>query len=320
MYWIADLTPDGALWREKFEADDRDYRVDQILKKPTPTQIKKLPKKVDLTERLKKTYIQSPYNSCTAAALTHLHVIQNIFDFNDSEIDMDWKDLRTNMGHDLNNSKEWWDYLEHALKTLNKKWLAWTDPNWRDIKFKLDSYAYHSSDDNNLIKYFISKGHPLYCAFLGTKQVYREMKKGRLTTVITRWEHTGWHCLAITGYDEDDIIITNSWTPVKWLKSTFRMSWEQFNKAKASWMFNWRYWIVYDRKDVDSSLFLDYSPDITSEEYDAVKFMKDKWFMKWYKNKFMPNKILTREEFSLVMYRMFWKEDSPVPSKKSKTT
>jgi hypothetical protein len=44
-------------------------------------------------------------------------------------------------------------------------------------------------------------------------------------------------------------------------------------------MLNWRYWIVYDEKDIDDSLFKDYNPNLDSEEYEAVKFMKDNKYM-----------------------------------------
>jgi len=314
MYWTqAKMTPDGAVWKEEFESDQRDYRLDQVLKMPTPAEVKKIPMEYSLVEALTKTYLQSPYQSCTAVALTHLHLIQNILDFNSSDIAMSWEDLRVNMWHSLKETGWEWDYLENALKTLLSKWIKWIDPDWNDKTFWALSYAFQWVWNLDFMKHFISNGHPLYLAFRWNAKVYREMKIWHLSTTITRQEATWWHAVIVTGYDEEFLYFTNSWHPKGSKLSWFKMSHIDFESAIAKSMVTWRYWVVYDKVNDEKKLFLDYNPDIWSEEYDAVKFMKDKWYMKWYKWKLMPNKNLTREEFCIVMYRIL--EDKKVTSK-----
>lgn len=319
MYWLAAMTPDGALWRDKFESDWRDFKVWQVLWKPTIEQLKNIPKEFDLISKLEKTYIQSPYNSCTAVWLTHLHLIQNIIDFWNNKLEMDWKNLRSNMWHDLNNPKEWWDYLEVALQTLLKEWIEWTWPKWQPKNFKIDWYAYNTTTSNEEMKYYISQWYPLYMAFIWNEAVYKAMKRWLLDIIINRDQSTWWHCVVWAKYDEDYLYIVNSWSPITGKISSFKISWANLNKAKTIWMLNWRYWIVYDYKDMNDKLYDDYAPWIWTEEYDAVKFMKDKWYMKWYNNKFRPNENLTREEFALVMYRILWNDDSAFESKWTKT-
>ena len=85
------------MWREEFESDGRDYKLDQILGEPTEQDLKDVPPAVNLHKELRHTYVQSPYSSCTAASLTHIHLIQNILEFVTNSIEMEWKDLRQNM-------------------------------------------------------------------------------------------------------------------------------------------------------------------------------------------------------------------------------
>ena len=320
---LSQQNPTGWQWKEEYEADGRDYKLDQVLGTPTAQELKEVPVEVNLHKELKHTYVQSPYSSCTAASLTHIHLIQNILEFANNNIEMNWKDLREKMWHDLSNPKEGWDYLEHALKTLCKQWLKWSSTTWQPMDFNADSYAYHTCwNAKQIMKWYLSKWHPLYMAFRWNTQVYREMKIWLVETV--QWDWTWWHAVAATWYDEEYIYFTNSWTPRWSTLSWFKMTWiTLFDSIKYN-QCAWRFWILYDHKDVDNALFFDYAPDINSEEYEAVKWMKDNEYMKWYKWKFMPNEKLTREQFCLVMYRMresfnaSWQTQTTTKSSKKK--
>jgi len=313
MVYLSDQLNPKTHWKEEFEADGRDFQVWNILWAPTGEELTSMKdKSVSLLNDIDKTVYQNWRGSCTAAALSNIIIIQNTLDYWTTKVFAEREDLWVKMWHKLWDKDDSWDYLEKALKTAVAQGVDWT-VDGKDKTFSMDWYAFKrmgTSDVNiKYMKYYLSKGYPLYIAMRWDSQVYRQMRVGRLERVITRDESTGGHALAVIWIIEDNgerfVQIVNSWKPNDWDKSYFVMKLEDFKRAIDVSMLAWRYRITYDKKDiVADKLFDDYYADENSEDYKAMKFMKDKWFLKGYDGKVFPDKMLTRKEFALVMYRM----------------
>jgi len=64
--------------------------------------------------------------------------------------------------------------------------------------------------------------------------------------------------------------------------STFEIDFDVFEQLLANHIFNFRYWILFDKKDIKmDNLFIDFAGvNKNSEEYKAVKWAKDNGIIK----------------------------------------
>lgn len=308
--WIYDEKNPWTKRKEQFEANSKDFSAENTLGIPTEQDIKDLPKSINLLDWLPVTYNQWNIWACTAFALTHIQLYQNCKEFESSLLELDPMWLWRNMWHDPLNKNDWWDYLESALRASVDKWIPGKWPTGKSMVFSTTNYAYKafgslSKPDIDYIKWQLSIWHPLYVAIKWTSKTWKELDNGELVTVYSSWDTTWWHAVAIFWIDDTYVYFANSWNPRRWeTLSTFKILISKLSEMITSNMISWRYWIVYDKKDiVTPSLFEDYYKEKDSEEYIAVKFLKDAWIIKWSKNRLMPNEPITREQMCLLLYR-----------------
>jgi hypothetical protein len=81
----------GALRKEQDNFDQRDFKAEYIVGAVTDEQLVSLPDQVDLLSEINETYKQGAISCCTATALCHAVLIQNIFDHKTNKISVDQK-------------------------------------------------------------------------------------------------------------------------------------------------------------------------------------------------------------------------------------
>ena len=215
---------------------------------------KPLPSSFSLWKWIYKTSDQWALGSCTAMGTTHwvqiLIVKKNWVEPKDSNIfTPDWKDLWGKMWHST-EKYDGWDYVEVAVKTALKQWI-YIEENWKLAKF--DGYAYWNWDsteydkDINMMKHYLYNWNPIVWCVRWDVQMWREMAKWEVVTnpKVT----TGWHCIALVGWDESGFWFINSWTPndANKRKCRFHVTYENLKKIWVK--FNFRYWILYVEED-----------------------------------------------------------------------
>lgn len=259
----------GTLTKSEIEADPRDFKADAVLPNPTDTDLKNLPKAFSLGMYVGETYYQNGRWSCTALWTCHSMQIQNVQELlkndvnkNKQIIEMIWnwknpislirEDLRTKMGHNLDDKKDSWDYVEKALNTCIKQGIKWKDFMGVDITYFGSSFAYKRDDVDweQMLKYYLTK-YPCVMVIKGTNKTWQEMTAGEVKTIMEWFETTGAHCICCVGYDEYWIRFLNSWSKNSQskTKSVFRISWENHKKMIELWMINWRFWVLFDKEE-----------------------------------------------------------------------
>lgn len=319
-----------ALIKSKDEMDPRDFRTDQIFDRKAGGE-KDLPRKVDLIAEMNETLKQGSIPCCTASALCHVIMIENIFDHWIKEIRADHKDQWVNNQNKRWSSNESGDYLENALKGARKNWVKGT-VNWVDFTFKIDWYSYTyvpaPVDFEGVlinITESLARKSPIYWNLDGNSTTSSEMSKGEIKTVYKKTDTERWHAVVLGKIDWDRKIVgfANSRSHNTMNKygekslSFFEISFDVFKQLLNNGIFGWRYWEILDFEDIKpESLFLDFAiTDKNKEEYQAVKWCKDNGIFHWVPvegsplNKFEPNRPITRLEVALVLYRVFgWKD------------
>jgi len=318
---IKDKIPDD-LWAKFYwpnDKDERDFRVEDVLKKPTKEELKKLPEKIDLLQTSTPNFLptnQGCVPSCTASSLSNYIWIQ-IAKLEDKNISTQkWAEiLRTDMGHKWKCEGEGGDYLENALKTVNHNWLFvsiynnWISEKYYNIKW----YAYTKTNKEN-IKYWISKWHLLYFAIRWNKQTWREILSWEIKTF--NFQDTWWHAITITWYDKNYLYFINTWKPndwdkYKWDYSIFKITWDWLDEMIKNWLANWRLWIIYLNNN--TTMFKDFEIQ-KNEQGEAVKMLTEKWIVKWVPHNdwiyLEPWRAITRIEVFILLYRILkflWK-------------
>ena len=320
----------GALIKSKDEMDPRDFRTDQIFDRKAKGE-SNLPRKIDLIQEMNETLNQWNIPCCTASALCHAIMIENIFDHWTKEIRADHKDQRTNNQGKKRSPDEDWDYLENALKGARKNGVKGT-VNGEDFAFKIDWYSYTyvpaPVDFEGVlinITESLARKSPIYWNLDGNSTTSSEMTKGEIKTVYKKSDTTRGHAVVLWKIDRDREIVgfVNSRshnTKNKYGDKTlsfFEISFSVFKQLLNNGVFGWRYWEILDFEDIKAeSLFLDFAiTDKNKEEYQAVKRCKENWIFHWVPvewsplNKFEPNRPITRLEVALVLYRIFGGKD-----------
>jgi hypothetical protein len=116
------------------------------------------------------------------------------------DITISWQDLRTKMGHNLNNKEDSGDYVENALKNAVKFVKA-----VEGGEYKLKGYSYESfvktEEGFEVIKRYLYSDTPLVRAIQGSSITRSEMTKGEVKTFIPVAQRTGGHCVLCVGYE-----------------------------------------------------------------------------------------------------------------------
>ena len=318
----------GALIKSKDEMDPRDFRTDQIFDTKAKGE-NNLPRKIDLIQEMNETLNQWNIPCCTASALCHTIMIENIFDHFTKKVRANHKDQRTNNQGKKRSPSEDWDYLENALKGARKNGVKGT-VNGGDFTFKIDGYSFSvvPADFKRFLEKItdaLNRKSPIYWNLNWNSTTSSEMSKGEIKTVYKKSDTTRWHAVVLGKIDRDRKIVwfANSRSHNTKNKygdetlSVFEISFDVFEQLVNNGVFGWRYWEILDFEDIKAdALFLDFAiTDKNSEEYQAVKRCKDNGVFHGWKvegsplNKFEPNRPITRLEVALVLYRIFgWKD------------
>lgn len=313
----------GALWKEPHEMDERDFVAGDVVWLPSDKELDEV-KSIDLSRVQMETINQGCVPSCTAVALTHNVTIQNILDHKTVDLSASAIDQRENNQKRIWECKWRWDYLENAVGTLYKNGVKWKILG-KDFVFKIDWHMYESwkvfpfDKMLKLMAYRIgSLKQPLYLAFRANSKISREITEWRWKTVIKLDETTYGHATLWTAviFEENDVKITNSrdfntdnMNGDRKL-STFRISFDVFEKLLANGIFGWRYFLTFDKKDMASEkLFVDYATGTEQEHTDAVTWVKENGIVKWVPSpqwpRLEPHTNVTRLQVIIMIYRAF---------------
>lgn len=211
-----------------------------------------LPDSFSLGKWIYKTSNQWTLWACTSLWTTHwvqiLNVKKNgVIPTTKNIITPMWKDLWAKMWHST-TQYDGWDYVEKAVSVALKEWIL-IEENWQLARF--DAYATDSwgSDDASIekMKRYLYKGCPIVWLVRWNKKMWNEMTAWEIKTVPTNV--TGWHCIALVGWDKWWLWFVNSWSPndEKKLKSRFYVKNEIMKKLGGK--FNFRYRILYIKED-----------------------------------------------------------------------
>lgn len=242
----------GCLTLSEDMMDARDFKAEEVIKLDKTIQ---LPKSFSLWKWIRTTNYQNGWGSCTANATSHgVQVLavkdKGILPTKENIVTPDWKDLRKNMGHDLDDKNDSWDYVEKAINTALKLWIATVE--WDYAKF--DGYSYDSwgaSDECiDTMKRYLYAGCPIAWCLRWNKTTWTELTNGQLKTLIPATQRTGGHAICLVGWDEWGFRFVNSWktNDGKWYKSRFYVSYVDIKKCCS--MFNWRYRPLFKKEQV----------------------------------------------------------------------
>lgn len=316
-----------AVRKEEWDHDLRDFLAWDVVWMPTDEQLNKA-KSISLTSYLKQTTDQWCVPSCTAHSLCHIVTIQNIIEESTQNIYVDVDDQWiNNQGKKKVCSGETWDYLERAVKTLHKNWVSGM-VRWENFTFNIDWYAYESLktfEFEKMLKLFAYRmrelNQPLYCAFKWNAQISKEISIGEWISIITLQAATYGHAVAMSAinFEERWVEFANSWNKNNNNKagekkiSSFRISFDVFEKLIENGIRWWRYRFIIDQKNmIAKPLFIDFAKWQTQEATDAVARAKETWMIQWVPSelgpKLEPYRAMTRIEYIIAEYRRRWEE------------
>lgn len=250
--------------------DARDFKAEEAIKLDLTI---KLPKSFSLWEWVYMTNYQNWWGSCTANATSHWVQVMNVKDnwikpVDSNIITPSWRDLWSNMGHDLENKNDSWDYVEVALNTALKVWIKTEE--WWVVNFDWYSYDSWSGTDKDIekIKRYLYNWNPIARCLRGNKTTWSEITKWELKTFIPASERTWGHAICCVGWDEWGLWFLNSWSTNDWkgLKSRFYVS-NKFLKS-GGWMFNRRYRPMFKKEQAKVD------PEYLKRKNNAVLVLK----------------------------------------------
>ena len=240
---------EGALTLPEDMVEATDFEATEAIKVDYSV---KLPEFFSLWKWIYKTSNQGSLGACTSLGTTHgVQILQvkkgGVEPTTKNIITPQWKDLWAKMWHST-TKYDGWDYVEKAVNTALKEWIL-IEENWKLAKF--DAYATWDWDRSDkaidLMKRYLYQGCPIVWCVRWDKKTWNEMSAWEVKTVPV--SPTGWHCIALVGWDANGFWFVNSWTPNddKKLKSRFYISFKTL-KAFGS-KFNYRYWVLYIKED-----------------------------------------------------------------------
>ena len=200
----------GALCKSPEEMDARDFQTEMVMWTVTDEMLKDLPEEIDLIKEMEESYKQWSIPCCTATALCHAVLIENIFDHKTNKLFLDQKNQRVDNQWKKREPDESGDYLENALKGARKNWIKWKLSDWSDFSFKIDwySYSWRNKDVERFLKviaYYLSIKKPLYWNLRGNSKTSKEMSAGEIKTV-----------------EELGMNLTLFWVYINWIMWSFK--------------------------------------------------------------------------------------------------
>lgn len=249
-----------AMIKKFWEHDKRDYEIQDIIAMWNAN----LPDSFSLWVFIGETLNQWKLGSCTAMGTTHSMMIQNTIE-HDRKIVLDWKYLWGEiMGHSI-TKHDGGDYVENALKGA----MQWIKELGSNNIFKAEWFAYtqRANSSNLLIKQTLFETKkPIVMAVQWNSKMWAEMTLWEIKAIPTKT--TGGHCIIIVAYDEWGIRCLNSRqsNDKEKKKSRFFISWDMIRKLVNARLLWWRYWILFDMKDLKEWISL--------ERYKELKTQK----------------------------------------------
>ena len=231
-------------------ADVRDFKAEEAIQLDMDIV---LPESFSLGKWIYKTNYQGSHGSCTANSTCHWVQILNvrkggIVPTDKNIITPSWKDLWTKMGHDVKNYNDSGDYVEKAVNVALKEWV-YIEEDWNLARFDWYATSDWNMDDESIdkMKRYLYKGCPIVWVLRWNDDTWNELSLWELKTKPKVTNQ--WHAIALVGWDKWWLWFVNSWKTNDWkgLKSRFFVS---YNKAKEVWwLFNYRYWVLYNKED-----------------------------------------------------------------------
>jgi hypothetical protein len=231
--------------------DERDFKAEEAIKIDKTI---KLPSSYSLWKWIYKTSNQWALWACTSLWTTHgvqiLKVRQNGVEPTDRNIITPMrKDLRKKMGHST-EKYDGWDYVEKAVNVALKEWIL-IEENGQIAKFDWYATGEWNSDDASIdmMKRYLYNWNPIIWCVRWDKKMRSEMTAWQVKTIPTT--PTGWHCIALVGWDEAGMRFVNSWSANDWkgLKSRFHIPYDILKKL---WIrLNYRYRVLYIKEDAN---------------------------------------------------------------------
>lgn len=244
-YWSALTLPEDM-------AEATDFIAEEAIKLDLSI---KLPEFFSLWEWIYETSNQWAIGSCTAMWTSHATQILNVKKWwikptNSNILTPDWKDLWSKMWHST-TKYDGWDYVEKAVSTALKEWILVKEDG---SLAKFDGYAYgewerknNYNDSIDMMKRYIYNWNPIVWCVRWAKVTWNEMSAGEVKT--SDYSATGWHCIALVGWDANGFWFINSRSPndANKRKSRFYISFDVMRKLDSK--FNYRYRVLYIKQD-----------------------------------------------------------------------
>lgn len=188
------------------------------------------------------------------------------------------------------------DYLKTAFKSLQENGCI-ADEN----TYQVHGYASlgwgHMPDIIPKIKRNLANNLALVTSYTVYSDSKTQHTKGYLTKSQTL-KKVGGHAVCIIGYDEEGVIILNSYGS-KWgifKNGTFKVKWEDISLLKGIY-------VLFPNSPVNM-IFNDVSEN--SPHAEAIKFVKEKELMKGTDSgRFEPDRPMTRREMAIVLERFY---------------
>ena len=300
--------------------DIRDYFAEHILGRYTGGS-DSLPQTYSLADKISAVHNQEFSLKCTAYSLTHIFEIMNTIDTSAKLIfnpDEQWNNQKETGASDYSG-----DYLQNALKTLQKKGLRYVDSNNNVKIYTIDGYAQINKTIKDY-KEWLYRGYPIYTGAIINDIMDKNCKlKGNLDYNFFNSENQYGHCFCIIGYDDVNkrFICLNSYGKSYANQGMFYLSYSDVNRLFTSY-------IIYDTKDgkIESKeqgnmqnnmqvmeqdnnnriIFADVTDK--SPYYNEIKKVNDLGLMVGYldddKVLFKPNQPITRGEMAVIISRL----------------
>lgn len=226
-------------------ADSRDFKAEETIKIDWDVE---LPKSFSLGQWIWKTNYQNWWGSCTANATSHwVQVLavkeKKVIPTDSNLITPDWKDLWGKMGHNLDDKNDSGDYVEKAINTALKLWIATVE--WDIAKFDGYCYEWWDATDKDIekLKRYLFQWLPIARCLRGNPTTRKELTAGQLKTLIPAAQRTGWHAICLVGWDEWGLRFVNSWqtNDGKGYKSRFYVTYTDMKRLGVAGVFNRRY-------------------------------------------------------------------------------
>lgn len=230
-------------------AEATDFSAEEAIKLDYSVQ---LPESFSLGKWIYRTSNQNWLGSCTSLWTTHWVQILNVkkgwVEPTDRNIITPLrKDLRSKMWHST-TEYDGWDYVEKAVSTALKEGIL-IEENWQLAKF--DAYATDewTRDEKcfDKMKRYLYQGCPIVWCVQWDVTTWNWMTAWEIKTVPEKT--TGWHCIALVGWDKWWMWFVNSWKPNDWkgLKSRFYITYDIMKKLGGR--LNYRYWVLYMKEN-----------------------------------------------------------------------